>query len=187
MRVFAFLDLNHPPVAWAVMRGMLISADHAAPSTSTGFVSFMMAGMIQHQNNRRIFNELIVEYERAIRFPDRVSRLAGMYFFPTRAEARARIGDSEWPAYFIAENLVEFELDTPSAPTMVDANWITHAPRAEDGRILTDDLTWIQKYWNSEPFSHAPVWELISNGVAVVLDTNVRRHCFIRSVLSNGA
>jgi hypothetical protein len=29
-RVFCFLDLEHPAVAWAVMRGMLVSADYAS-------------------------------------------------------------------------------------------------------------------------------------------------------------
>jgi hypothetical protein len=63
--VFCFLDFEHLAVAWAVMRGMMVSADYAATPTNPGFVSFMQAGMIEALNNRRIFNEVLVERARA--------------------------------------------------------------------------------------------------------------------------
>jgi hypothetical protein len=44
MRVFAFLNLEFLPAAWAVMRGMLLSADHMPLEAAEGFVSFMPAG-----------------------------------------------------------------------------------------------------------------------------------------------
>src|ERR1700730_6546084 len=110
MHVFAFLNLEHPPVAWAVMRGMMVSADHASPSANQGFISFMQAGMIEHQNNARIFNESIIEGIRNVSFANRVSRIRGLYFFPSRAEAEARIGDRDWPRFFSAQNLLELEL-----------------------------------------------------------------------------
>lgn len=81
MHVFAFLNLEHPPVAWAVMRGIMVSADHASPSANQGFISFMQAGMIEHQNNARIFNESIIEGIRNVSFASRVSRMRGLYFF----------------------------------------------------------------------------------------------------------
>jgi len=47
MRVFAFLDLEHPAVAWAAMRGMMVSADYASTPPAQGFISFMQAGMVE--------------------------------------------------------------------------------------------------------------------------------------------
>ena len=79
MRVYAFLDLNHPPVAWAVMRGALVSSDQVPDATSQ-FISFMLAGMIHAQNNQRLFNELLIEKVRIDLFDHQVSRLRGMYF-----------------------------------------------------------------------------------------------------------
>lgn len=180
MQAFAFLDLEHPPVAWAVMRGLLVSVKDVSPIESKGFVSFMLAGMIENENNRRMFNEFVIEWIRATNFPKNVSRLQGMYFFRTRAEAEARIGDERWPSYFRYENLLEVELHLLEPPTVVDANWITFAPRERDGRIRKGDLNWITRYWNGEPYNDAPVWELICNGTAVVPDTDVRRRCFAR-------
>jgi hypothetical protein len=90
VRVFCFLDLEHPAVAWAVMRGMLVSADYAAES-SAGFISFMQAGIIETLNNRRIFNEALIETIRSSFFPHQVSRFRGIFFFRSRDDAEARI------------------------------------------------------------------------------------------------
>ncbi len=178
LRVFAFLDLDHPPVAWAVMRGMMVSADYASSPPDPGFISFMQAGMIEHQNNARIFNESMIEAVRSAGFANKTSRMRGMYFFPSRAEAEARTGDPEWPPYFRPENLLELELHCDADPTVADSNWITFAPRGPDGRIPTGDPDWIGRYWRGEAFNSQPVWEIIASGMAIVFDTQVRRRCF---------
>jgi hypothetical protein len=175
-RVYAFVDLEHPAVAWAVMRGMLVSASHA--STFPGFISFMQAGMILAGNNSRIYNESIIELWRARYFPAAVSRMQGIYFLETKAEAKSRIGDNDWPPYFIAENLLEFELLTDKPVTKVDANWITFAKTdSSTGQISLSDLDWISEYWKGTPQKDGPVWEILANGVALVLDEAVRRRC----------
>lgn len=178
MRVFAFLDLGHPPVAWAVMRGMLVSADHACPNQQAGFLSFMQAGILEYQNNPRLHNELIIESRRQASFSYRVSRLRGMYFFLSRKDAEGRIGDPRWPPYFRKDCLIEMELHSPDVSTVVDANWITYAQPGPDGRVSAYDLTWVTQYWAGKPFNNEPVWELIANGVALVLEEDIRRRCF---------
>jgi len=62
--------------------------------------------------------------------------------------------------------------------TVVDANWITHAPRNGDDRIDTDRLNWVIRYWTGEPYNSDPVWEHVATGVSVVLETELRRRCF---------
>lgn len=178
MHVFAFLDLEFPPVAWAVVRGMLVSADQVNPEAPDGFISFMLAGIILWQRNDRIFNESIIEHVRATGYTQKVSRLSGMYFFQSREDALLRIGDVNWPSYFVEENLVELELYPSLEPTVCDSNWITFAQLCNDGRIPTEDLTWIDDYWSGKPCNDkAPVWEIISNGVAIILDETIRRRC----------
>jgi hypothetical protein len=177
-RVFCFLDLEHPAVAWAVMRGTMVSADYASTPPIRGFVSFMQAGMIESLNNRRIFNEFLIEQVRARFFEGRVSRMRGMYFFKSREQAEARIGDPAWPPYFQVENLLELRLYHDEPATDVDANWITFANIGEDGRISINDLQWVTQYWGGEPHNESPVWETLATGVAIVLDEQVRRRCF---------
>lgn len=174
--VYAFLDLEHPAVAWAVMRGMLVSASHAF--ASPGFISFMQAGMIAAGNNARIFNEAIIELYQANYFPELPSRMRSMYFFGSRAEAEVRIGDKEWPPYFTADNLLELELFCDAVPTIVDANWITFARIDEaTGRIPIDNLDWMSKYWRGKKYNESPVWEALANGIALVPEESVRRRC----------
>ena len=177
-RVHCFLDLEHPAVAWAVMRGMLVSADYASAPQNSGFISFMQAGIVEALNNRRLFNELIIETVRLSSFAHQVSRMRGMFFFRSRDEAEARIGDSAWPPYFEQKNLLELKLCYRDPFTDVDANWITHASRDEDGYISPDDLQWVHRYWSGNTYNDTPIWERISNGIALVLDEQVRRHCY---------
>ncbi|WP_147407820.1 hypothetical protein [Rhodopseudomonas palustris] len=176
--VYAFLDVDHPAVQWAVMRGMLVSSSHV--SDSEGFVSFMQAGIVAAGNNARLFNEAIIELYRQKNFQKNQSRMRGMYFFGSRAEAEARINDADWPAYFKPENLVEFDLHCDEMPTVVDANWITFAEVDKSGRIPIDSLEWISRYWEGKQYNDRPVWEVIANGVALVLDENIRRACTLK-------
>jgi hypothetical protein len=178
VRVFCFLDLEHPAVAWAVMRGMLVSADYASAPPSDGFISFMQAGIVETLNNRRIFNEVLIERVRSSFFPHQISRARGMFFFRSREEAEKRIGDPEWPPYFQSKNLLELELYHDEPFTDVDANWITFAPLAKDGRVTIGDLQWVWHYWAGEKYNDQPVWERIAKGVALVLDEQVRRQCY---------
>jgi hypothetical protein len=176
VQVFCFLDLEHPAVAWAVMRGMMVSADYAGTPLSPGFISFMQAGMIEALNNRRIFNEFLIERVRETLFPHQISRMRGMYFFKSQEEAEQRIGDPNWPPYFLKSNLLELQLRYENTFTDVDSNWITFAPLSEDGRLNLNDLSWISRYWRGEPHdAHKPAWERLARGVALVLDEKTRR------------
>ena len=160
------------------MRGMLVSADYASAPQNPGFISFMQAGIFATLNNSRVFNEFLIEAVRLSFFGHQVSRMRGMFFFRSRNEAEARIGDRRWPPYFEPKNLLELELCHDDPFTDVDANWITFAPVGEDGRISIADLQWVQRYWAGKTYNDSPVWERIAKGVALVLDEGVRRQCY---------
>lgn len=164
MRVFAYLDIDHVPTAWAVMRGMLISA-RLNPGYGPGCLSFMLAGIIFHGDNARLQSELMIEDRRLKSYPSQVSRLEGLYFFESRAEAM-RIA-SPWGGHFIEKNLYELEFHPSAAPTRLDSDWITNANDPTD-------RNWVDDYWRGTPRSSAPSWELIGHGVAVVLDMKAR-------------
>lgn len=171
---FAFIDVTHPVVAWGVYRGVLVSA--RAEDHSHGLpVSMMFAGMVLHQNNIRLQNELLIEKVRAERFPATTSRLSGMFFF-TDPEC-AQHAES-WGGHFKYSNLAKLEV-CPSGPaTVVDANWITHAPVDANGRIVGDSSSWIDSYWSGRQFDDAPVWETIVDGRAVVWGTELRERAY---------
>lgn len=176
MQVFAYIDVDHPAVAWALIRGLFVSADFA-PGPSRAYASFMFAGLVQSQNNTRLNNETIIEYVRDKSFPNQISRLRGMYFFDNRELAQRPI-DEKWGGHFRAKNLIEFELPPTTSLTRVDANWITEAPLQSDGRLDTSDITWTTRYWAGEPKHKDPTWETIVNGRALVRDMAVRKKAY---------
>ena len=86
----AYLDVEHPVVAWGVYRGVLVSAT-AGPPPDGGAqpVSMMFARMLEQRNIMRLNNELLIESVRAHRHSHQVSRLEGMFFFERNTEAYA--------------------------------------------------------------------------------------------------
>lgn len=134
--------------------------------------------MIETLNNQRIFNEILIERIRLSFFDRQISRMRGMFFFRSRSDAEARIGDAAWPRYFERKNLLELDLRYNEPLAEVDANWITFAPLAQDGRVTIENLHWIRRYWAGEKYNDSPVWELLAKGVARVLDEQVRRRCY---------
>jgi hypothetical protein len=170
---FAFLDLDHPVVAWGAYRGVLVSAnvEYRPPQCP---VSMMFAGIVLHQNNVRLQNELLIERHRQLHFPNCTSRLAGMYFFEDRVTAEQAC---EWGGHFSSENLAEFELFPSEAYSRHDANWISYAPLCKAGRIESEG--WIAKYWSGEVYpGRAPVWELLVQGRAVICGTELRERAY---------
>lgn len=164
MKVFAFLDLDHPPVAWAVMRGILVSADKV-PEVPQSCASFMFASLIQSELNWRLHNEIIIDHVRVERYAKQISRLRGIYFFESEALARRAV---HWRGHFNLRNLVELELYPLGNVTRVDASWISDAPLRIDGRLDLGNLEWIDEYWRGYPKNDTPVWEVIAQGTAVV-------------------
>lgn len=167
---FAYLNVEHPVVAWGVYRGVLVSAQ-ATGTPPECPVSMMFAGIVQHRNNARFQNELQLDAVRLQRFAQEVSRLAGMYFFEDLAQARAA---TTWGGHFRPENLADLEIHPVGRATRFDSNWITYAGVDGDGRFDQTDLSWIDRYWSGQPLGNSPVWETIIRGRAVVLGTEVR-------------
>lgn len=60
----------------------------------------------------------------------------------------------------------------------MDANWISDAPLGVDGRLDPANLSWIENYWQGHSKNASPMWEIIANGTAVVLDSSVRGRAY---------
>lgn len=172
-RVFAFVDVEHPVVAWGVYRGVLVSAnaEHTPPNCP---VSMMFAGIVLNQNNVRLHNELLIEKYRQLHFSHCNSRLTGMYFFEDHHSAERAY---EWGSHFSPENLTEMLLFSSAPVSRHDANWITFAPLENNGKLRNED--WIYQYWSGESFpGKEPVWEIIAQGRAVICGAEIRLRAY---------
>ena len=175
MRLYAFLDLDHVPTAWAVMRGMLVSA-RMNLDYSPGCISFMLAGLILSENNSRLCNELVFEDRRRTNHSARTSRLGGMYFFDERSLA---LRTSEgWGPHFKEENLFALAVTPRGKVDRFDSDWITHADYDASGRLELGSYDRIDQYWRGIPASDQPAWELLCDGLAIVLDDDARKRAY---------
>ena len=171
--VFACIDIDHPVVAWAAYRGVLVSAQtgHEYPNCP---ISVMMAGMLKSRNRTRLMNELEIEKVRQLRHSECVSRLTGMYFFEEQSSMESA---SDWGGHFHPDYHAELGLFSDSTYSRHDANWITLAPLDTSGLIKSVD--WIDNYWAGEPYPNRnPVWELVVNGRAAVYGTALRERAY---------
>ncbi len=131
------------------------------------------------ENPARIRRELILEHARLAQFPDRVSRLRGMYcFLDIESAERASASWANSANYFRAEYLAELHLgEAGPRQDRLNSNWITHAPMNEEG-FLTE-VAWVPSYWAGEPYPNAtPIWETLVEGRMIVLGMSLRDQAY---------
>lgn len=173
IKAYAYLDIEYMPTAWGVMRGVLVSPSVLENnSNGKGYLSLMAAKLLNNDNHNRLFYESLIEETRALMFPDKASRIRGLYFFENIFDAKKA---EEWGGHFIEENLSEILIHKNYMEkfTKVDSKWITNA-KFDDYEFIKD-RTWMAKYWKGIPYDDNPIWEVILEGVAVIPNEKIRR------------
>ncbi len=153
--------------AWATYRGALVSIP-----TSPGFLSVWSASVLHHASAERIAREHALEWCRATFYPNRVSRLIGMFCF---TELRSAEKALEWGSHFKLQNLAELSLAEVRRGDRLDSNWITYGDFDDPSRGACFG------YWSGMPYPGAePVWETILEGRLDVLGTDIRERAYAR-------
>jgi len=176
---YTFFNIDHPSVAWAIQRGMLVSTRYCNDTSDSGFISMMMAEMIRSRSNNRIFNEIIIENYRNKLYKNTISRIKGIYAFNSKDVALSLIGDSNWPEYFEIRHLSKIKIYCKEKPSILDSNWITCAKLDINGKIDPNNTEWIDNYFSGIPMNDDPLWEVLFEGIAIIEDTDFRRECYL--------
>jgi hypothetical protein len=95
--------------------------------------------------------------------------LKGFYLFPDVASARAAAKRWDGSA-FQNEFLAEVAINPSSRVSQYDAEWITR-------NFAASDEAWMHAYFSGKATS-APVWELLVEGRALVLGTDLRKRAY---------
>ncbi len=170
VRVFAFLNVDDPWVAWLVYRGEVVSSEAAGEQVlSLWHAKYLFDAQGPKERAEYYKAELSIEQERASSYPDRVSRLSGLYFFKD-AESARRAG-RRWDGNFRDEHLAEIELVGHPRVSKHDSEWITHF-------MSSPDQSWIPNYLAGHAFGPRPLWELLVQGRGFVLGTRVRERAY---------
>ena len=164
---WVFLNISNPVCAWATYRSVLVSV----PS-GPGFISVWTAAMLKNGDPNRIRRELMLERHRATFFPQRVSRLKGMYCFTDLESAERAL---KWGSYFRAENLAELSLAQAKQGDRMDSNWISYSEIENS----PDPKEAMDSYWSGKPYPHEdPIWEVLVEGRLIVLGVELREPAY---------
>ena len=164
---FVYVDVDDPLVAWLVYRAEMFSTTALPKGALSLWATRYMIGRGAGAGGFR--DEEHLELVRAKAFPDVVSRLTGFYVFPTQEAAdRAVI----WGGAFKREYLAKVALMPDSRVSKHDAEWIRRGP----GRRPAEE--WMPGYLRAEPKGDSPHWELVVDGRALVLGTDLRERAY---------
>ena len=171
---YVFLNIENPLCAWAAYRGVLVST--SAVSDGPGFVSVWLATMLSADEPASTSLEINLEMFRIQNFPNRISRLTGLYCFLDKqsAEQAADLWGESGRNHFKLEWLVELHFEEETGGDRLDTNWITFPPDNADGIPASTD--WLADYWSGKPhLERDPIWETLVEGRVNVLGTDLRK------------
>jgi hypothetical protein len=162
---WAYLNISNPVCAWATYRGFLVSVPN-----DPGVISVWAASMLKTADAVRIHQESVLERCRATFYPERVSRLKGMYCFMDLQSAEAALN---WGSHFKVQNLAELSFEEVQKGDRLDSNWITYGD-------FHDELNRAAfGYWSGQPMPNRdPIWEVIVEGRLIVLGTELRERAY---------
>ena len=142
IKLYAYLNIEHPMVAWEVAIGRIksICGRNEEKFGISLWQYSLFKKYVQQGDYIKLKNELKLERTRQKLFNNKVSRLEGLYFF--ESERMAHIALDRWGIPNKKKYISEIDF-TPNAITKVDSEWIT-------SYLLEDDETWMKHYWTGE-------------------------------------
>lgn len=170
--LYAYLNINHPMVAWEVAIGRVRSAcdlglDHQNFGISLWQYN-LLHGYSKGGASARFLNELKLERTRQLDFSKSVSRLRGVYFFERERDAHAAIERWGIPGKREFISPVNF---SATRITKVDSEWIT-------AYLSSETSDWMESYWRGVTLGCAPLVELLVSGIGVVQSMELRRQAY---------
>lgn len=179
-KVWVSLDLTNPIVRWNVAIGVLqspLNIKNLDKKITTFFMSSRLKKMTFFELE---MNKL--ELVRFMEFPEKISRLQGLFFFedPKEFEKVKHLPP------FNRGQLIECSIE-PGSYSRHDMNWITYYSCNGDSY----PENWYNLYWEGKkcPFSEngVPVWECITNKTILILDTEIRKKLYTDIIKENDA
>jgi hypothetical protein len=90
MRLFAFLNVDKPWIAWLVYRGEMVSSQASnTQALSVWHAPYLIAAARSGQASAYYRREMTLESVRRGSFPEKISRLSGLYFFEDEGALRS--------------------------------------------------------------------------------------------------
>ena len=172
LKLYAYFNIKENPVtAWEVAIGRVAAARYNKKSqipVSFWFFSLLQSCIKSKFKDSRLIKELQIELIRKQFFPSKVSRLKGVYFFSSLEEAKSTLNkwtNGNYNELYISQ--VNFNVKNIS---YYDSDWITYNLSKEHNNF--DE--WMFNYLAGKPMSNAPSWEIVADGIGLIVNNNLR-------------
>lgn len=167
-KLYAYLNINNPIVAWEVAIGRIESICHDSEFGVSIWFYNLVRGYLAGNKQEKLQNELALEKVRLDNYTEQVSRLTGIYLFKTREIAEIAI--DRWRLDSNFKNYIA-EIDFHGVNfTEVDSEWITDYL----GTPFKANADWMHNYWKGETRGENPLTEVLASGIGFVKDKNIR-------------
>lgn len=168
--LFAYLNIEHPMVAWEVAIGRIKSSCDKSPDNFgiSLWQYSLLSNYCKSGLGHRFINELKLEETRQRDFPNQVSRLKGAYFFETIEDAQIAVerwGIPQRKKYISAVNF------SANAITRLDSEWIT-------SYLCSEETDWMQEYWKGITLGVRPLTEVLASGIGIVQNMELRTQAY---------
>ena len=172
IELFAYLNIEHPMVAWEVAIGrMKSSCDNIKDNFG---ISLWQYNLLKKYSNtgeyKKIINELKLERMRQRKYSNHVSRLRGLYFFESEEDAKSALDRWNMPQRKKYISAVNF---SANSVTKVDSEWITW-------NLLSENTDWMERYWSGEIYGEKPLYEYLASGFGVIQNKDLRTQAYKR-------
>lgn len=163
-KLYAYLNLNNPIVAWEVAIGRIESICYKSEFGVSIWFYNLVRKYLSDNHNEKLQNELALEKVRSDNFRDKVSRLTGIYLFKTKEMAEIAI--DRWSLNQNYKNTIA-EIDFHGLNfTEVDSEWITDYL----GSPLEQNAPWMHNYWSGVTRGENPLTEVLASGIGYIND-----------------
>jgi hypothetical protein len=167
-KLYAYLNIDNPIVAWEVAIGRIESICHGNKFGVSIWFYNLVRGYLSSNRQEKLQNELALEKVRADNFSNQVPRLTGIYLFNTREMAETAI--DRWGLNSsLKNNIAEIDFHG-ECYTEVDSEWITDFL----GTPLEKNAAWMQSYWSGETRGENPLTEVLASGIGYIKDKRIQ-------------
>lgn len=167
-KLYAYLNLDNPIVAWEVAIGRIESICYNSEFGVSIWFYNLVRKYLSDNQNEKLQNELALEKVRSDNFNDKVSRLTGIYLFNTKEMAEIAI--ERWGLNKNFKNTIA-EIDFHGLNfTEVDSEWITDYLSSAPEQ----NSPWMYNYWSGETRGENPLTEVLASGIGYISDKKIR-------------
>lgn len=171
-QAFVCLQVKNPIVVWNVARGIIDSPYLIQKNFDYSIISFFLFSRYYKNDKAQFDLEMELEKVRSQKYPHKVSRLSGLFFFESEHEAET--------AYLLIPHFKNSRPTKVNIPLTAhydkyDMNWITFY-----NDNYPDD--WMDKYWQGQictecPTGTEPNWECLTYESLIIVDKQLQEEC----------